>query len=59
MKQGFNENDISSIIRKKNERFLMNKTKASRLKRRLRKINWSQEQVKEWETNRKKLFKWS
>ena len=59
MKQGFNENDIGAIIRKKNERFLMNKEKASRLKRRLRKINWSQEQVKEWEANRKKLFKWN
>jgi hypothetical protein len=59
MKQHINENDIRAIIRKKNERFLMTKSKVTRLKRRLRKIKWSQKQVKEWELNRNKLFKWN
>jgi hypothetical protein len=59
MKQVINENDIRTAIRKKNERFLMTRAKAARMKRRLRKISWSRKQVKEWELNRNKLFKWN
>lgn len=59
MRQVINENDIRTEMRKKNERFLMTKAKAARMKRRLRKIRWSRKQVKEWEVNRNKLFKWN
>lgn len=37
------EKEMMNIIRKKNEKFIMTPEKAARLKRRLRKIVWSEQ----------------